>query len=211
MANSTASILTAFVAAIAVATSATLPLSVSAADYTWMASPANANWDTSSLNWNSGEAWVDNAAAPNNAIFPASSSQTTVNVVGDHIVSNLTINAQYNHNGSGKIAVAGTVTVGASQTAIRAPLASGRADGSLHFTGGDWHITFLYGGANTQTSTYLDGSFFAPQTDSAFGVVPDEPTENIIVTSLSTLFASGPLTVNGNRILKLKSGASLMT
>ena len=198
-------------AAIAAATAIGAATTASAADYTWMASPADANWNTTSLNWNSGEAWVDNALEPNNAIF-GSSSQMTANVVGDHIVSNLTLNAKdFNINGSGKVSVAGTVSVGAGQIAIRAPLASGRADGSLHFTGGDWHITFLYGGANTQTSTYLDGSFFGPQTDSAFGVVPSAPTENIFVTSLSTIFASGPLTVNRNRILKLKSGASLMT
>ena len=30
-----------------------------AADYTWMSSPADANWNTTSLNWNTGEAWVD--------------------------------------------------------------------------------------------------------------------------------------------------------
>ena len=198
------------IAAAAAIAAGLAPAMASAADYTWMSSPEDSNWNTTSLNWNSGEAWVDNASDPNNAIF-GNTSQTTVNVVGDHIVSNLTINAGYNHNGSGKIAVAGTVAIGAGQTAIRAPLASGRADGSLHFTGGDWHITFLYGGANTQTSTYLDGSFFGPQTDSAFGVVPSAPTENIIVTSLSTIFANGPLTVNRNRILKLKSGVCLMT
>ena len=43
-----------------------------AADYTWMSSPADALWNTTSLNWNSGEAWVDG----NNAIFGSSSSKT---------------------------------------------------------------------------------------------------------------------------------------
>ena len=119
-------------ATLATALGATLAASATSTTFTWTGE-GNADWDTSALNWNDGtgggKAWVDNAAEPNNAIFPASSSQTTVNVVGDHVVSNLTINATYNHNGSGKIAVAGTVLIGAGQTAIRAPLASGRADG----------------------------------------------------------------------------------
>lgn len=48
-----------------------------AADYMWMSSPADALWNTTSLNWNSSEAWVDG----NNAIF-GSSSQTAVNIDG---------------------------------------------------------------------------------------------------------------------------------
>ena len=58
-----------------------------AADYTWMSSPADAYWNTSSLNWNSGEAWVDG----NNAIFGSSSSKT-VTLDGNRTAADISVN-----------------------------------------------------------------------------------------------------------------------
>ena len=61
-----------------------------AANYTWMSSPADALWNTTSLNWNSGEAWVDG----NNAIFGSSSSKT-VTLDGARTVGDMTFRDGY--------------------------------------------------------------------------------------------------------------------
>ena len=119
-------------------------------DYTWMASPAIAAWDTSSANWNSGEAWADG----NNAVFGAS-SQTTVTIASERLVNDLTINdVKYTFNGTGPLRVAGTITpAGAKDQNFNVPLASGRDDGSLHFyaTGADWRSAYLNSLNNAQT------------------------------------------------------------
>ena len=182
--------------------------------YTWLASPADATWNTTSLNWNdgttSGVSWVDDAANPNNAMF-GTSSKATVSVGTAHYVNNLTIGGSaYTFNGNGPISVAGTITLN-SQLTCNTPLASGRADGSLHFSGTDWSIGFLKG-QNTQTSTYLEGNvFFAPDSDGRFGVVPASPAANVFVDGVVTIFASAPVTVNGNRTIRIASGKALLT
>lgn len=203
------------IAATAAIAAGLAPAMASAADYTWMSSPEDSNWNTTSLNWNSGEAWVDNASEPNNAIF-GNTSQTTVNVVGNHVVSNLTIsgpNYDINDGGSGsKLSIAGTITLGSGQMAFRAPIASGRPDGSLHITGNDWKIGFFYGGGNLQKSTYIEGNaLFAPSNDGALGVLPTTPTDNIIIDGTPSFFASSPFTINSNRTMRLTSGSNLKT
>ncbi len=59
--------------------------------YTWLASPANGNWDTSSLNWSDGTtdgvAWVDDASAPNDAVFGTTSTKS---VKGDYALARFT-------------------------------------------------------------------------------------------------------------------------
>ena len=70
-----------------------------AADYTWMSSPADALWNTTSLNWNSGEAWVDG----NNAIF-GSSSSTTVTLEGNRTAADISVNG-YTFEGSSSLSL----------------------------------------------------------------------------------------------------------
>ncbi len=181
-------------------------------DYTWMASPATAAWDTSSANWNSGEAWADG----NNAIFGAS-SQTTVTIGAERLVNDLTINnVAYTFNGTGPLRVAGTITpVGAKDQNFNVPLASGRDDGSLHFfaTGGDWRSAYLNNANNQQTCTHLGGTvFLMPNADGCFGPVPAEPSENIVIESGNpTIFGNGAFAIHRNRTVKLASGSVLWT
>ncbi|MBP5542669.1 MAG: RNA polymerase sigma factor [Kiritimatiellae bacterium] len=188
------------------------PAEIVAQDYTWMASPANANWDGTSANWNSGEAWADG----NNAVF-GSSSQTTVTVGSERLVNDLTINnVAYTFNGSGPLRVAGTITPGgAKDQHFNVPLASGRADGSLHLyaTGVDWRSAYLDSVNNLQTSTVVDGTvFLMAKGDGSFGPVPAAPTENIVINSGNPLvYGNGTISIHSNRTVKIKSGAALWT
>ena len=188
------------------------PAEIVAQDYAWMASPANANWDGSSANWNSGEAWVDG----NNAVF-GSSSQTTLTIGSERLVNDLTVNnVAYTFNGAGPLRVKGTITpVGAKDQHFNVPLASGRDDGSLHFyaTGVDWRSAYLDSVNNLQTSTVLDGTvFIMAKGDGSFGPAPAVPTENIAINSGNpTIYGNASITVHSNRIVKIKSGAALWT
>ena len=181
-------------------------------DYTWMASPANASWDGTSLNWNSGEAWVDG----NNAIFGAS-SETTVSVGSERLVNDLTINdVAYTFNGTGPLRVAGTITpVGAKDQTFNVPLASGRADGSLHFyaTGVDWRSAYLNNANNAQSNTWLSGTvFLMAKSDGVFGPAPAVPMDNIVIESGNPLiYGNGAFAVHSNRTVKIKSGSALWT
>lgn len=183
-----------------------------AQDYAWMASPANANWDGSSANWNSSEAWVDG----NNAVF-GSSSQTTLTVGSERLVNDLTVNnVAYTFNGAGPLRVKGTITpVGAKDQHFNVPLASGRDDGSLHFyaTGVDWRSAYLDSVNNLQASTVLDGTvFIMAKGDGSFGPAPAAPTENIVVEGGNpTIYGNASFTIHSNRIVKIKSGAALWT
>jgi len=145
------------------------PAAVVAQDYTWMSSPANASWDGSSANWNDGAAWADG----NNAIFGAS-SQTTVAVPVERLVNDLKLNdVAYTFNGTGPLRVAGTITpTGAKDQNFNVPLASGRDDGSLHFsaTGVDWRSAYLNSVNNLQEKTVLAGTvFLMAKGDGSFG------------------------------------------
>ena len=188
------------------------PAEIVAQDYTWMASPANANWDGSSANWNSGEAWVDG----NNAVF-GSTSQTTLSVGSERLVNDLTIsNVAYTFNGAGPLRVKGTITpVGAKDQHFNVPLASGRDDGSLHFyaTGIDWRSAYLDSVNNQQTSTVLDGTvFIMAKGDGSFGPAPAAPTENIVVEGGNpTIYGNASFAIHSNRTVKIKSGAALWT
>ena len=181
--------------------------------YTWLDSPANGTWDTSSLNWSDGTtdgvAWVDDASAPNDAVFGTSSTKS-VSIGSRREVNDLTIkSADYSFSGNGPLAVAGAINVKAGTVAFRGVLASGRADGSLHFSADNnfWRIAYVYGTANTQTSTCLENTvLFAPSNDRALGTVPATPTDNIFIIGTPTLFASANFTINSNRTIKINSG-----
>ena len=185
--------------------------------YTWLASPANGNWDTSSLNWSDGTtdgvAWVDDESAPNDAVFGTTSTKS-VSIGSRRIVNDLTFTGnEYSLSGNGPLVVAGTVFMNTGSTFFRNVLTGGRADGSLHFSASStWKIAYVYGTANTQTSTYLDGSvLFAPSNDRALGVVPATRTENIFITGTPTFFASGNFAINSNRTIKVLSGKGFDT
>ena len=188
------------------------PAEIVAQDYTWMASPANATWDATSLDWNSGAAWADG----NNAVFGAS-SQTTLAIPAERLVNDLTINnVAYTFNGTGPLRVKGTITpVGANDQNFNVPLASGNTDGSLRFysTGVDWRSAYLNSVDNLQTKTVLAGTvFLMAKGDGSFGPAPAAPAENITIESGNpTIFANGAVTVNANRIVKIASGAALWT
>ena len=180
--------------------------------YTWLASPANGNWDTSSLNWSDGTtdgvAWVDDASAPNDAVFGTTLTKS-VSIGSRRTVNDLTFTGnEYSLSGNGPLVVAGTVFMNTGSTFFRNVLTGGRADGSLHFSASStWKIAYVYGTANTQTSTYLDGTvLFAPNNDRALGTVPAARTENIFITGTPTLFASGNFSINSNRTIKVLSG-----
>ena len=180
--------------------------------YTWLASPPNGYWDTSSLNWSGGTGkWEDNASAPNNAIF-GSSSQTAVTVPSGQtrLVGDLTVGSAAFKFQTGTISVAGTISTGA-QTDFNGPLASGRADGSLHLSSNGKNIYLR--GNNTQTSTVIDGPMtLSPGKDAVFGQVPANPADNIIVNADGvTLFGNGTFAINANRTLRIASGLTLKT
>ena len=102
-----------------------------AADYTWMASPADANWNATSLNWNSGAVWVDDASAPNNAIFPYTSSQKTITIPSGETrhVNNMTVGgANYTFSG-GDIGLTGTLLVTNTGCTISSRIAAKKASG----------------------------------------------------------------------------------
>ena len=102
-----------------------------AADYTWMANPADANWNATSLSWNSGEAWVDNSSSPNNAIFPFSSSQKTIAIPSGETrhVNNMTVGgANYAFTG-GAIGLTGTLLVTNTGCTISSRIAAKKASG----------------------------------------------------------------------------------
>ena len=193
-----------------------LAATASAGTYTWLASPNSGNWNNGAANWSDGTndrvVWVNNQSTPNDAVF-GSSSKTTVSVASTRYVDNLTIGGNaytFNDTDKGSISVAGTLTLNADGT-FNLPLASGRADGSLHFAGKDWQIGFL-NATNSQASTYLEGNaFIAPKNDYCLGVVPASPTTNIFIDGAVTVFAGGHMTIHGNRTMRIASGKSLMT
>jgi autotransporter-associated beta strand protein len=87
---------------------------VRAADYTWLATPASGNWNTTDENWSgAGSVWVDGSA--NNAVFGASDTQ---NVTADAVtLGNLTFNDDGYVIGGGPLLMYGSPTVGAGATA----------------------------------------------------------------------------------------------
>ena len=183
-----------------------------AADYTWMASPADANWNTSSLNWNAGEAWVDDSAAPNNAIFPSTSSQKTITIPSGQTrhVNDLDVNGAYTIQGDGKLDLAGTFSVNYDCTfnaAFDCPTVrfGGTSGKILKF---DTKST-----GSTQTSTYINSSVkLNLYGDKTFGPQPTQPTDNIFITSGTPIFLTWVpwnTTLNQNRTIRISPYAGL--
>ena len=98
---------------------------LSAADYTWLASPVSGNWLTDA-NWDLG-AW-DATATTNTAAFGAS-SQTAVDVNGDVTASSVAVDdADYAFGGAGTLTLNGPFNVAAGRTAtVSGPLAQDAA------------------------------------------------------------------------------------
>ena len=175
-----------------------------AADYTWMSSPADALWNTTSLNWNSGEAWVDG----NNAIFGSSSSKT-VTLGGNRTAADITVNG-YTFNGPSALSWTGTMTVSGT-TYIYAPLAD--SGNGLRFAPSA-HV-FLYG-SNTHTGgTYVGGSddkaFGLSAGDAALGPIPATPQANVIAmgNKYATFYVTVNTELNANRHFLIEDGAWL--
>lgn len=184
--------------------SVSLQIAVWAADYTWMASPADAHWNTTSLNWNSGEAWVDG----NNAIFGTSSSKT-VTLDGNRTAADISVNG-YTINGTSSLSWTGTMTVSGT-TYIYAPLAdSGKG---LRFAP-NAHL-FIYGNNLHTGGTYIGGiddkAFGLYSEDAAFGAVPATPQTNIVATSgkYAILYVTADTELNANRHILIEDGAWL--
>jgi len=190
------------------------PGALSAATYTW--EPIDGKWDTTTGNWNdgtaSGIAWVDDAANPNNAVFGSSASKKNVTIGSTRYVNDLTVGSNYSFNGPDPVFVAGTLTLTDSDSNFNSPLASGRADGSLHIAAAtDWKIGY-FTGANTQSATYLEGLvYFAPGSDAAFGPVPETPTDNIFVSGTNTIYGNVAVAIHSNRTIRIGSGSGLLT
>jgi len=178
--------------------------------YTWLASPENKKWDTTSQNWNDGTAnaaWVDNSSSPNDAVFPSGvTPQITIPSGETRYVNNMTMSDSYDILTGGDINIAGELTVnGGSTPRIRA-----------NFVGPCFRInstkTFYFlGTGSTHTSTRLRGNFiYAPSGDLCYGPVPDVPTDNIFVDSGSvTLFSGGSTTLAHNRTIRVASNSTL--
>ncbi len=192
-----------------------------ATTYTWLASPADANWNTSSLNWTTdgtdAVAWVNNADDPNSAVF-GDSSQKEITVGGNRRIGNLTINKNgYTFKGSScNLYIYDTMTVDGNTT-FSGKVSSGLADGSLRLTStASSEVTVNFNSSqNAFTTIYLNGTFvFVPILDNALGPKPATRTENIVVTDGSPTLFGGTyngksFTVNSNRIVKIASGKSL--
>lgn len=178
--------------------------------YTWLASPENKKWDTTSLNWNDGAAaaaWVDDSSSPNNAVFPSGvTPQITIPSGETRYVNNMTISDSYDILAGGNIDIAGELTVnGGSTPRIRA-----------NFVGPCFRIystkTFYFNGTgSTHTSTRLRGNFiYAPSGDSCFGPVPDVPADNIFVDSgTAILYFGSDVTLARNRTIKIAANSTL--
>ena len=193
--------------------------------YTWKASPADANWNTSSLNWTTDGTdsvpWVNDANDPNNAIF-GDSSQKTITVGGTRRIHDLTINkGTYTFKGDFcNLVMYGTILANGNTT-FSGKVSSGAADCSLHLTSttstssSEVQVNFN-SSQNAYTNIYLSGTFvFVPIRDGALGTRPTTPGANgiFVMDGSPTLFGgslnSQSFTVNSNRIVRISSGKSL--
>ena len=177
--------------------------------YTWLTSPANNSWDTTSLNFSDGSVnsvWVDNASSPNNAVFPNITSAIITIPSGEtRYVNNMTMSESHDIRG-GNIDIAGELTVNGGSTPRLRP----------NFVGTCFRInsskTFYFMGTeSSQTSTRLRGNFiFAPSGDSCFGPEPASPTENIFVDSgTATLYFGSEVALAHNRTIKIAANSTL--
>lgn len=206
--------------AAAILAAATVATGAIGTTYTWTGA-ASGTWNTTDKNWSDGTtdgvAWVNNQAAPNDAVF-GSASQYSPFLGGARYVNDLTLNGtdKYifsgNYTESAKIAVAGTINVGGTAQ-FSVALDSLRPDGSLHLVGSKTAYVYQFK-ANLgclQSSTWLDGALtFAPNYDRAFGREPPAPATNIFVTASGVkIFADGNVTIHSNRIVKANAGVTL--
>ena len=183
-----------------------------AADYTWMASPADANWNTSSLNWNSGEAWADDSTAPNNAVFPSTSSEKKITIPSGETryINNITVSgSDYQiSGGEGMLNMAGLFSI--SKNCKVYPIFS---SSSVRIGSDTGSVFYYYRWAeSSQTATCLEGSvIFAPNSDYCYGPVPSEPAENIFIASGNPCIFpnTGSITLNRNRTIKISAKATL--
>ena len=189
-----------------------------ATTYTWKASPVDANWDLSTLNWTvdgADTAWVNNAEDPNDVIFGDSSSKT-ISVGGTRRIHDLTINkGGYSFQGSScNMVIYGTMTVD-GETHFKGKVSSGAADGALRLTSTKTPVVYFDTGSsktNDFTCIYIDGTpKFAPNNDNAFGVYPTTPTENIFIVGTPTIFGGAQFSIKANRIIKIASGKNFKT
>ena len=179
-------------------------LQAQAADYTWMSSPVDALWNTTSLNWNSSEAWVDG----NNAIFGASSSKT-VTLDGNRTAADISVNG-YTFEGSSSLSWTGTMTVSGTTT-IKAPLAD--SGNGLRFAP-NAHVFVC--GSNLHTGgTYIGGAddkaFGLYAGDATFGPVPATPQTNVVAMSnkYAIPYVTSSTELNANRHFLIEDGAWL--
>ena len=184
--------------------------------YTW-AGGTSGNWDSSTANWNDGEANVAWAEGTN-AVFN-NSANTTITVVGDHSASNITEagTAQVTLAGSGKLSWTGTFrTIGT--TSFYNPFTDN--GGGLRF---DINAHTYFNTANMHTGgTYLKsavgGGAYAiilrGGGDATFGAVPATRSTNIVIEagSGSVVFhadSNQDISIHTNRTILIKNGATM--
>ena len=179
-------------------------LQAQAADYTWMSSPVDALWNTTSLNWNSSEAWVDG----NNAIFGSSSSKT-VTLDGNRTAADISVNG-YTFEGSSSLSWTGTMTISGTTT-IKVPLAD---NGNGLCFAPNAHVFVC--GSNLHTGgTYIGGSddkaFGLYAGDATFGPVPATPQTNVVAMSnkYAIPYVTSSTELNANRHFLIEDGAWL--
>ena len=176
----------------------------SIATYTWMASPANATWDASSLNWNSGEAWADG----NDAVFPATSSQKKITLPAKRTARNVTFDGA-SYALSGSLAATGKITANANPITLAYCLA-----GETATIGGSGMVYMGWEGTRTlKTLTLEDSVTIAPNHAYVFGQ-PSSFTTNIVVSgSGPTIFFNNAATaanaLGSTRFIRLVSGSTL--
>jgi autotransporter-associated beta strand protein len=169
-----------------------------AADFTWLASPATALWNTGDANW-SGAGTVWGNGATNNATFGASSAQA---VTADAVtLSNLVFTADGYTVGGGPLLMHGAPTVGAGATAtLTAPV----TNVGVWAKGGSGTVTLNPAGA-------VSNMFFALK--AAAGTVHVAGGTNLVTQSGSNpesgpaFWVSGGTLVMGGGLLKTTGGS----
>ena len=194
--------------AVIATTAALLSSGVYAADYTWMASPADAHWNTTSLNWNSGVAWVDGS----NAIFPVSSGSKSITIDGTRTAADVTLNGT-GYTLTGALNVTGKFTLVTGSCTVP----NGFSGDSIHI-GGPSSATVYMNKATYQAlqTGYLEDSITLATSDRrCFGPDPDVPSTNIVINGdLPSIYANGNVNLCGgglgrNRIIRIVSGKSM--